>query len=194
MTALRSISGGHHGRRWLLYALVAIAAGGIVLLRGQARRVNSARASRTVGGSVLGERLEVALDGGTRYVIEASGDPTRLRSFAGATIQVIDARSRATVLIAPVVVSGSTQDMGDGRVRQQWGRLAPTQDGVYRVLLDPPPTAGIRATDSLIVARAATGRDVSQSFGMLALGGVFLLVTLALGGIIGRSFLDRDAT
>ena len=48
--------------------------------------------------------------------------------------------------------------------------------------------------DSFFVARAAGARDMSQSFGMMALGGVLVLVILAMGGIVGRSFLDRDAT
>ncbi|MFN8667058.1 MAG: hypothetical protein U0164_07595 [Gemmatimonadaceae bacterium] len=181
-------------RRGLLYLLLAVAAGGIAILRQQARRADVAHDARTVTGATLDADAQLSLEGGRRYVIEVTGDRKRLAKLTLTAVTVIDQGTRMPASVTAAFFDGARRSTGAGRVRQTLGSLTAPRDGEYLVRLVTSPPVTAPSTDSFYVARAASGRDLSQSFGMMALGVVIFLVILAVGGIVGRSFLDRDAT
>ncbi|MCC6929633.1 MAG: hypothetical protein IT359_11640 [Gemmatimonadaceae bacterium] len=180
-------------RRGLAYLLLAVAASGIVFLRQQARRADAGRDSRTVSGATLGADALLPLEGGQRYLIEASGDRQRLGALALNAVIVVDQATRMRERFTPSFID-ARRNAGRGRIRQLLGSFVSPRDGEYLVRLETTPAATRHSADSFYVVRAASGRDLSRSFGMMALGVLLFLVILALGGIVGRSFLDGDAT
>ncbi len=181
-------------RRWLLYFLVAIATGGIVLLRQQARRADAGRTATLVAAAPLGGDLHLTLEGGRRYRVEVVGDRARLARLPHDRARLIDVNSRAATPIAASPTGQPARDVGNDRIRQTLGTVVAPNDGEFLVRLETTAAIDGVAIDSLLVSQLPTGRALSQSFGMLALGGLVFLVVLAIGGLLGRSVLDADAT
>lgn len=181
-------------RRGLLYLLLAVAAGGIALLRQQARRADAARDARAVAGATLDADARASLEGGRRYLVEVVGNRRTLEALTLTSLVAVEEGSRMRAMLTPTLVDGSRRTVDDGRIRQTMASFKAPRDGAYLVRLVTSPAVSAPSADSFYIVRAAGGRDVSQSFGMMALGVVLFLVILALGGIVGRSFLDRDAT
>jgi hypothetical protein len=181
-------------RRWLLYFLVVVAAGGIALLRQQARRVDATRAMLVIGAAPLVDDAQSALESRRSYTLEVTGDRARLARHMLYRVRVINVESRVAAVFGLSPQARLKRDVGDGRIRQTLGTIRAPGDGEFLVRLEiSPPVTGV-TTDSFFVLRTPSGREFSQSFGMLALGGVIFVVVLAIGGVVGRSFLDRDAT
>lgn len=181
-------------RRWLLYFLVVVAAGGIALLRQQARRVDSARAMLVIGAAPLTDDATATLEARRAYTLEAIGDRARLQQLSVSRVRVVEMNSRVAAVFDLTPQARLTRDAGDGRIRQTLGTIRAPGDGDYLLRLDISPPVTEVASDSFFVLRSPSGREFSQSFGMLALGGVIFVVVLAIGAVVGRSFLDRDAT
>ncbi|HEX4931912.1 MAG TPA: hypothetical protein VFV33_01960, partial [Gemmatimonadaceae bacterium] len=104
-----------------------------------------------------------------------------------------DQGTRMPAPITSTLSKGTRRNTGDGRVRQALGRVQAQRDGEYLVRLVTTPPAPAESTDSFYVSRAASARELSRPIGLMALGGALFLVILALGGMIGRAVLDRDA-
>lgn len=181
-------------RRWLLYFLVVVAAGGIALLRQQARRVDATRAMLVMGAAPLVDDARATLEAQRSYTLEAIGDRARLARLTLYRVRVVNVESRLAADFTLSPQARLKRDVGDGRIRQSLGTIRAPGDGEYLVRLDISPPVTEVTTDSFFVLRSPSGREFSQSFGMLALGGVIFVVVLAIGGVVGRSFLDRDAT
>jgi hypothetical protein len=107
---------------------------------------------------------------------------------------VIDVNSRAATPIAASPTGQPARDVGNDRIRQTLGTVVAPNDGEFLVRLETTAALDGVAIDSLLVSQLPSGRALSQSFGMLALGGLVFLVVLAIGGLLGRSVLDADAT
>lgn len=181
-------------RRWLLYFLVVVAVGGIALLRQQARRVDAARAMLVVGAAPLASDAGATLEARRSYTLEAIGDRARLQTLTLHRVRVLNVESRVAAVFTLAPQERLKRDVGNGRIRQTLGTIRAPGEGEYLVRLDISPPVTEVTADSFFVLRSPSGRDFSQSFGMLALGGVIFVVVLAIGGVVGRSFLDRDAT
>lgn len=181
-------------RRWLLYFLVVVAAGGVALLRQQARRVDATRALLVMGASPLSNDAETTLEAQRSYTLEVIGDRARLARLTLHRVRVFNVESRLGATFALDPRARLKRDIGDGRIRQTLGTIRAPGDGTFRVRLDISPPVTEVTADSFFVLRSPSGREFSQSFGMLALGGVIFVVVLAIGGVVGRSFLDRNAT
>lgn len=189
-----SRAGGALTRRWMVYLLVALLTGVIVVLRLQARRVTPASDALVVAGAALGSPLQAQLDAATRYVVEVSrGDDSR-DSLVRDRVRVVAGGGRASGAIALDPPRAGRDRVVRGRARRAVGEFQLPDGGAVRVEVGLDFPTDPAHTDSIFIARTPQSGDLSSSFSLMLLGGFALVLLVAIAGLVGRTFIERNAT